>query len=136
MEVSLELDGRRELEQALLRLTRDLRGEIVTEAILAAGEPIQREAMARAPRGKTGNLAGSIVVEAGSRYIHSVRIGTGAKGPHGHLIEFGTAKRVTKKGANRGQIAAKPFLKPALDAKKSEARAKFSEIIRARLELT
>ena len=42
------------------------------------------------------------------------------RAPHGHLIEFGTKPRYTKKGAYRGVMPANPFFWPGLAAVRSE----------------
>lgn len=34
---------------------------------------------------------------------------------HSHLVEYGTAVRATKQGANRGAMPAKPFMRPAVE---------------------
>ena len=134
MKVTLKLEGTKELDKALSRLASDARETIMKEAILAAGEPIRQEAESRAPR-RTGRLAGDMVAEVGAKHKPSVRVGIGKLGWYGRFIESGTGQRKTKNSANRGAVSAKPFLKPALEAKKNEALAKFREVLRRGLGL-
>lgn len=76
------------------------------EAMFAAGEVIRREAQRRAPRGRTGNLAGSGYVGTRSRSSYVRRLYwrkekkapkggavIGFTAPHAHLIESGRRKR-------------------------------------------
>lgn len=76
------------------------------EAMFASGEVVQREAVRRAPRGRTGNLAGSSYVATRSkstyvrrRYWRLEKIPpkggavVGFTAPHAHLLESGRRKR-------------------------------------------
>lgn len=42
-------------------------------------------------------------------------VGLGRPAQHGHLLEFGTAMRYTKKGIKKGQVLARPFLRPTFE---------------------
>ena len=134
MKVTLKLEGTQELDRALGRLAADVRETLMKEAMLSAGEIIKEEAERRAPR-RTGRLAGDMVAEVGAKHKPSVRVGIGKLGWYGRYIESGTAERKTKSGANRGAVSAQPFLKPALEAKKNEALAKFREVLKRGLGL-
>jgi len=134
MKVTLKLEGTQELDRALSRLATDVRETLMKEAMLSAGEIIKEEAERRAPR-RTGRLAGDMVAEVGAKHKPSVRVGIGKLGWYGRYIESGTAERKTKSGANRGAVSAQPFLKPALEAKKNEALAKFREVLKRGLGL-
>jgi len=41
-----------------------------------------------------------------------VFVGVGPPAYHAHLLEFGTRRRTTKKGANKGQVLPRPFIIP------------------------
>lgn len=51
----------------------------------------------------------------------------------GHIFEFGTVQRYTKKGAFRGRVAARPFMRPGLIASREAALKAMAD--RLRLEL-
>lgn len=134
MKVELSLAGTEELERGLARLATGVRERLVHEALMAAGEPIRQEASSRAPR-RTGTLSRNIIIAPGGKHEPSVLVGLGKHGWYGRLIERGTAARSTRGGARRGQVAARPFLRPALEARKGEARERFRDVIRRGLGL-
>jgi len=47
-------------------------------------------------------------------------VGLGAPAQHGHLLEFGTAMRYTKKGVAKGRVLPRPFVIPTFE-EESEA---------------
>ncbi|MDH4319949.1 MAG: HK97 gp10 family phage protein [Desulfobulbaceae bacterium] len=134
----------------------------VGELNYAAGigaDIVAEEARRLAPGGPTGNLRRGIV----SR-IDNVKVlfGSGGKAghayvginyniaPHAHLVEFGTAgaRTPTKKKYLKmvidgqvifrrvaGPMPAKPFLRPAIDAKSPEAAAAVAADLAARIAL-
>lgn len=72
------------------------------------------------PVGKTGNLADSVGTENVKTDLGGIHVGYrrkgGFKGFAGHLIEFGTKPRFTKKSfAYRGQMKANPVVEPSFD---------------------
>lgn len=42
-------------------------------------------------------------------------VGLSAPAQHGHLLEFGTKIRYTKKGVKKGQVLARPFVRPTFE---------------------
>lgn len=69
-----------------------------------------------APVGKTGLLAdsiGTVKAEGLGGVASGPRTKGGFKGFAGHLNEYGTKQRRTRRGANRGKMTAKPFERPA-----------------------
>lgn len=141
--ISLNVKGWRELEQALYDLGNDRTiRSTMKRAMLEAAEPMARDARARVPVGETGNLRESIDVgvrlnsrQAAERRSRAhikatgtfveVFVGAGKGGAQAHLIEFGTGPRSNKKGANRGQMAARPFMRPAWEAHKQQVLRDF-----------
>lgn len=134
MKVAIKVDGGPELARRLEALAGRLRREIMEEALLAAGETLRDEMAARAPV-RSGGLRRSIVVAPDKRQPGTVRVGPGRPGgPHGHLVERGTAPRVTRRtGAFRGAMPARPFVAPAMMAKRDEAGRVAAAVIRRRL---
>jgi HK97 gp10 family phage protein len=134
-------------DELLEKLLRSLPGKIerrVTRvAVKAGGAVILKDAKRRAPKGpggkdyKGGNLRRSMTQSRGLRVRKYPRGGRqkyiAVAGPgwplgaHGHLIESGTVKRETKKGANRGAITPDPFLEPAFKRKSREAQRKVTD---------
>jgi len=58
----------------------------------------------------TKNLRKGIKFEIADR--DSAFVGLGPPAYHGHLLEFGTMQRRTKKGVAKGRVAARPFVFP------------------------
>ena len=119
--MSVQLIGVKELYQCFAGLPRQVSEPILQKIHAKAAIPAVNRIHRLAPVGKTGNLAESIgIVKAGKKNVGelgAINIGPrrkgGFKGFAGHLNEYGTRKRSTKKGANRGQMKAKPFEAPA-----------------------
>lgn len=68
--------------------------------------------------GDTTKSIGIIILRSRARapgLVAGPRRGNGYKGHTAHLLEFGTAPRQNATGANRGQVTAQPFLRPAFD---------------------
>lgn len=148
--ISLNVQGWRDLAKALEDLGNAPAIKATAKrAMLDAGELIARDARARVPRGATGNLRESIDVrptlsprqKAGHRAIGrsgtEVFVGpTWPQGAHGVLVEFGTTNRHTKKGANRGSTAARPFMRPAWEAQKRAVLTEFGVRLGLEIERT
>src|SRR5690554_1594084 len=85
-------------------------GASLEEAAAAGAAVIRDEVEQRAPRGATGDLAESVDdrpdESSANRATHLVFVGK----YYGYFHEYGTSK-----------MAAHPFLRPAVDAKKAEA---------------
>jgi len=107
--VKVSLVGMQELRAALQRLPAELTEE-AAKIVDAAANSAKLEVYGRYPQ-KTGNL------RKGLRVTHNAgrRFGTTAvlksSSPHASIFEFGTVRRSTNKGANRGSMP------PASDAK-------------------
>lgn len=118
--------GVKEIDKVLKELPASLSHSVMGAAHAAAAKPLVDKAKLLAPEGPTGNLVDSIgVVKTPSKKanrVGEVKVGPrrkgGYKGFAGHLVEYGTKKRQTKKGANRGVMKAKPFMQPAFNQTK------------------
>lgn len=145
--ISLDVKGWRELEQALYELGNDrVIRATMKRAMLEAAEPMARAArrnLQSVTKRGDGSLEESIDVgvrlnrrQSGERRgVHAhlkakgtlveVFVGAGKGGAQAHLIEFGTGVRTNKKGANRGRIQARPFMRPAWEAHKRQVLTDF-----------
>lgn len=124
----ISVTGVREIDKVLEELPKQMTHVILGAAHVAAAKPLVERAKLSAPEGPTGNLVDSIGAvkisakragKVGEVWVGPRRKGR-YKGYHGHMVEFGTKRRKTKKGANRGVMPAKPFMKPSFEATKNE----------------
>lgn len=126
--MSVVLKGDKEIMNVLQGLPRQFTEPYLQRVHAKAVVPLVNKIHLNAPVGLTGNLADSIgVVKAGKNNqaeLGLIHVGPrrrgGYKGFAGHLNEYGTKKRTTRKGANRGKMMAKPFERPAWDQTKDE----------------
>lgn len=123
MTVTVKTSGLKELEQLLLKMPSELRERPISAALRAGANIVAAEMKARVPV-RTGKLRRSIVVRKGTKQKntqHDVIIGfLRPTGLRAHLTEFGTR-----------YAAARPFIRPAFDAKVREAIVAISEKLRA-----
>jgi HK97 gp10 family phage protein len=117
------LDGADELNRALKSVGDRASGLLLRKAGEAGARVIVDEARRLAPK-KSGALAEGITAEVARVQVGRVQVNIGysRKTWYGRLIEQGTKF-----------IAARPFLRPALDAKASEAQEAVSASLRASL---
>lgn len=97
------------------------------EIVKAVGDELLKETRRRA-KDTFGNHKGNLrksIKKKRSRFDKDTHI-VGAFAPHAHLVEFGTALRVNKKGKTSGHMPALPFLGPARDA----VAGRLEEIVR------
>jgi hypothetical protein len=111
MSARLELDGVRELREALQEMSKTVREDTLGPIVDAAATGLAEDV--KASYGKvTGNLAAGVIVEKGrtDSLMRKVR----SKAPHAHLYEYGTVSRTTRTtNANRGTMPAQPTFIPA-----------------------
>lgn len=129
----IKITGFKEVDAVLRNLPLAMNDKVLTAAHTRALVPLVNREHLLAPVGKTGNLADSIgVVKASTRGSLNTGLGAVSAGPRrnrpykgfaGHLVEYGTKQRSTRKGANRGQMPTKPFAHPAWDATRAEVEA-------------
>lgn len=128
--MSIRLTGFKEVDTVLKQLPLQMTDKVFQAAHTKALEPFINREHLLAPVGKTGNLAESIgVVKASAKSLGSRGLGAVTAGPRrqrpykgfaGHLVEYGTKVRATKKGANRGKMPAHPFAESAWETTKEE----------------
>ena len=124
----ISVTGVAEIDKVLKELPKQMTHTILGAAHAAAAKPLVTKAKLLAPEGPTGNLVDSIGVSKTNikkaDKLGEVRVGPrkkgGYKGFAGHLVEYGTRKRRTRKGVNRGLMKPKPFMKPAHQQTKNE----------------
>ena len=115
-----KVTGVKELQKVLKRLPDRVARKVVAGALRSGATVIRREARRLAPV-DTGLLRKSLIIKrpkgpAARRNV--VLIGTSRKAPHGHLFEFGTVR-----------MAARPFLRPAIEGKHGEALARMGQML-------
>jgi len=132
----IRLEGVEDLEAKLKQLGEIGRKDSIYTALERAAAPMAAAVRQNAPRGKTGNLVGSVKVVRVSEIGRGSR-GRKAKGPtvelghakpkgsHAHLVERGTKQRSYKvkktgKMKNVGAMPAKPYMRPAYDSTKDQ----------------
>lgn len=122
----ISVTGIEKIDKVLKELPKQMTHNILGAAHTAAAKPLVERAKLLAPEGPTGNLVDSIgTVKTNIKRTDKLgetktgpRRGGRNKGFHGHFNEYGTRKRRTKKGANRGFMRPKPFMKPAFNQTK------------------
>lgn len=129
----IKVTGFKEVDAVLRNLPLAMTDKVLTAAHTRALVPLVNREHLLAPVGKTGNLADSIgVVKSKTSASRNTGLGAVSAGPRrqrpykgfaGHLVEYGTNERSTKKGASRGRMPAKPFAEPAWESTKAEVEA-------------
>lgn len=123
-----KITGAAELEKVLKKLPDRVAKKVVFGALRAGAGVIRREAKRLAPvasgllkkeirifrPGKRSDTKRVKGLNTGSNLL----IGTSGRAPHGHLVEFGTH-----------EMAAQPFLRPALDHQAGHALARMGQIL-------
>ncbi len=154
MKVAYQLSGFAELDALLKQLPKSVARKVTRQALRKAGAIVRDEMKVLAPV-ETGELRRSVRVMAGktrTRTKTAVFVGiSGRQGPLAHLIEFGSAahtiatknKRVLHDRASGkffGKVVkhpgtpARPFVRPAADAKASEVIATLAQELGAGIE--
>ncbi len=137
----MELRGADELSNALLELPRGLRNSTLRKAVNKAARIMVPPLRRATPRSKKGTKSpkatppgtlrkstGIILRKYRGGMIQAAYIGhRWPKGAAAHLRERGTKARKTKRGANRGAVAPKPFFKPVYDSSKHRVQRTMRE---------
>ena len=143
-----QVDGLRELGEAMRHLSADINNKISRAAVNAAAQVVKKDAIARAPQStephqlgrrkdqiaQPGNLKRNIIVKRLPRqetdltqeYIVGVRSGSGRVPKdafYWRFIEFGTVK-----------LTAQPFLRPALYANQAVSIQKMADVLKRRID--
>lgn len=97
---------------------------------------LSKDAKSKAPvssrpkmRGKSGDLKRSIRPKYFDNGLSATVVPRKPKGSHRHLVEYGTQRRFTKNGANRGKMPAIPFMGPAEKTMETSYNQKVRKII-------
>ena len=119
----IEVKGYKEILAVVTQMPDKLSDPYLRRVHTKAAVPLVNQIHLLAPVGLTGNLADSIgVVKAEG--LGGIAVGPrtkgGFKGFAGHFNEYGTKRRRTRRGANRGAQPARPFERPAWDQKEEE----------------
>lgn len=152
--VSFEVRGLKELDEALKEIGNAASGKALFSSLMVAGLPIQKIAQSLAPKtdhayyryNKGGRKLGGGTVSAKSRKL--VQPGTLRKSIRRKRLksdagESGAQISISWRGIafygdfyERGtsKMAAKPFLRPAFDAKKDESLTIFKDKLAANIE--
>lgn len=130
----------------LLEQINEANGDVTAateKALKASADMLTQEIRAGAQQRKLGTstLINPTPVWSGNKCSVEVGYNLGSydssnpsEGYKALFKEYGTAKRKTSKGANRGEITANPFIRPAVDNNKSrikkEQQAALDEILK------
>ncbi len=137
--LEVKIQGDKELMKTIKQLSKSLEPEEVEKIFLKGAKTIADDARSRAPKGPTGNLKESIV----AKLLHRIRDNPAPaiaavdfrKGPHAHLVEFGTGPRYQKKtGKYTGNMPAKPFFRPAWVRNKNKVLNNIVQELEKRVE--
>jgi len=125
------LTGKKELDILLKQLPKEVGShEALGKAHLQSAKILVEKEKLLAPEGPTGNLVDSIgatrtAIKKAKR-IGEVIVGPRRRGRYkgfaGHLVEYGTVRRETKSGSNRGIMPKKPFAKPAFEQTRTQIK--------------
>jgi HK97 gp10 family phage protein len=109
----IRIDGMDDLTRLFKQLPDRINTKVIRSISRKGARVVVKEARAKTPVGETGNLKRSIqVILPRKRSSPGVLVGASVKGGnrgsgyHSHFLAEGTAKRRTKKGANRGKMKA------------------------------
>jgi hypothetical protein len=135
--MSVAIKGLKEIYGALNDLPRELSDTKLQKVHALAAVPLVNKIHRYAPVGETGNLADSIGIEKpGSKNkgeLGAIYVGPRRKGGHkgfaGHLVEYGTKKRRTKRGKNTGTMPKEPFEGPAWEVTQGEVEGNINKLL-------
>lgn len=115
--------GGKELRRDLRAASKGLPSKVVTPANRKAAALVLPAAKAEAPVGATGRLQRSVRILASQRRAAVAAGSDRGNGPafYARMVHRGTVRRRNRRGANRGSVAANPFLYRAV-AKVGEER--------------
>src|SRR5688572_13521676 len=137
----IRLTGAKEIDAVLKGLPLQLTDKVLQNAFSDAAKPLVQTAQSLAPA--TGTLVESIGVTKEpaktlvNRAVGQIQVGPRRKGKYkgfaGHLMEYGTTIRETKKGANRGMVTPHKFMGPAFDQTNGQVESKINDSIGRKL---
>lgn len=128
----IEVIGAKEILNAIHGLPRQFSDPYLRRVHTRAAIPLVNKIHLLAPVGLTGQLADSIGTVKTSE-LGGTATGPRTKGGHkgfsGHLNEYGTKKRRTRRGANRGSQPARPFERPAWEQTSGQVEQNIAVIL-------
>ncbi len=141
MNVKLSVTGAKEIDAVLKGMPLELNHKVLGQAHADAAKPLVDRAKLLAPEGENGLLVDSIGTEKEplktANQVGQVNVGPRRgrkfKGQAGHLVEYGTRARYNKKGAYRGIMSRRPFMKPAFEVTKKEVENRIADSIGRKL---
>lgn len=138
--MSLKVTGVKEIDAVLAGLDKQINHRVMQAGNAEAAKILVNEEHLLSPVGKTGGLADSHgVVKQSYRNASSVgEILVGPrrgkyKGHAAHLVNFGTKKRTTSSGANRGQVTGTHYLERSYNNVIGRVREKISVFVGQKL---
>lgn len=117
MVARVEIEGLKEFRKSFKAAGGDMKE--MKAAGAAAAEIVARDARGSAPRGRTGRLAESVRA-AGQQTGAVVRAGSAKRVPYAAYVHFGVPSR---------GMAPQPFLYDALDRRRGEVEATYSNAL-------
>ena len=136
------MSGGRNIERVLEAIPRRYQRKALVHAFRSGAKIVQKESQRLATQKIDITFAKSITVSRPSgrnRPSKNTIVTITLKKPSSrlaHLFEFGTAQRFQKSGRFTGRITARPFLRPALDAKGDEAIREIARLTKENIEIT
>lgn len=139
--VAVFVTGVKQVDRRLRALPKTIRRKVLNKAVRAGLKPVHDEARALCPE-DTGDLGTSIKVRAWpkrrrNQVAMEVITGEGTfRGEtfYGGMVEYGHFAGHRRLGNTRAWVEARPFMRPAYDRKRAEARAAATARIRAGIE--
>lgn len=136
----ITVTGVYEIDKVLSGMPKELSHRVLQQANTEAAKVLVSKAKSLAPEGPTGRTVDSIgtvkpnIKRADELGVVLTGPRRGRYGGHAaHLIEYGTKNRKNKRGANRGMMRAKPFMKPAYEQTKELIFSDINRIIGRKL---
>jgi HK97 gp10 family phage protein len=124
--ITVKFTGVKEIDDVLKNMPKALTHAVMSAAHANAAKPLVNKMQLLAPEGPTGNLVDSIgIIKSSAKKateIGEIKVGPrrNRKGRHAHFPEYGTKKRRTRGGANRGVMPIKKYALPAYEQTKDQ----------------
>ncbi|MEX3713651.1 HK97 gp10 family phage protein [Cytobacillus horneckiae] len=109
MFVTVDIDGIGPTVVRIDRFSEDIKKEL-KKITRQTTNRTRKDMKAEAPVGPTGNLKASVRAKYFEGGLSSTVVPRKPKGSHRHIVSYGTQRRRTKSGANRGVMPANPAM--------------------------
>lgn len=123
--ITIDVEGVGATVRGINLFDMELRLGIIRQ-VKSTAQAVQREGKARAPvsktpksRGRSGDLKRSIRPKYFDQGLSATVVPRRPKGSHRHLVAYGTQKRTTRSGANRGKMPKNPFMEQAQNSQEA-----------------